>query len=933
MRERPDRASRNRIPRAFALFPLIFLLVASAVSAGEGTRGGALDLFYSGEYSRALEAFASLIPADDRGEAAAESAYWMGACLVKLERFEDALRYLQSAQSRDASPDVRRRALLLSGMALEEMGRDAEAVTVYGSLLPDPGAETLVPEVLFRLAGIWFRAGRYEPARESYSRIVLDYPRSGFVSEALFFLAEAEVIQGDKAAAERRYLALLSTYPDSKHRETSRLRLAEIALASGKSGDALRLIDGYRKQYPKGTLLGSAMRMRGAILRAMGRSVQSIDAYEAALGLLAGSREEQAARYELAAVLLADGRKSEAVPHFEAALAGAERSIVENSLAELSGLYAELGQVGRALSVLTRLAEEFPLSAMREETLFRLAGLLNAGGEIDESRRRLDTLVSEFPGSPRMPEYLYHRGIACLDSGDQPSALESFQRLSRDFPRSDLRGQSLYMVGYIYALQREYPRAIPYLQAVRGSSPAAELLRRSEIALGACQFNMGDYRSSFLSFDSLIGKSSDPAIEADLFFDSARSLYRLGRFGDSAERFRRASELYPGTAGAAEARYWLGWSDFHLERFDSAKGDFLAVAELFPTYVRAADSLLQAAICSIRLGDDSDAAAILDRALAAAAATGSAGIREKALYEKGSALARLGRRSESELLFNELAKDYPTGKLAAEAFFREAAELRDRRRYGDALSGFLKVYRSFPSDPLAAQALYWAAETSLQAGDAEGSAALFWEYILEFPEGSFLSLVLDGLERAFMDAESLELSSQYREKARLDPQVSSFVLSSVELDYAALALSRNPEETRAAAEEVSKRMLPESMLREAGLLLGKYSVAKKQWTRAKEILIGLASSRGDRVSALARLEYAGVLRAEGNASDAMQVFASISALYPAFPDLAAEGLYQALLLARSRGDSQNAAIFMEKLKNNHPQSPRTVEIGPLRNMK
>ena len=933
MRERPVRASGNRVPCALTLLLLMLLLSPSVMSAGEGTQDKAIDLFYSGEYSKALEAFAASIPADNRGETAAQTAYWMGACLVRLERFEDALRYLQTAQSGSGNQEYRRHALLLSGTALEEMGRDAEAETLYGRLLPDPGAKTLVPEVLFRLAGIRFRAGRYDIARESYARIILEYPLSGFVSDALFFLAEAEVVQGDTVAAERRYRALVSTYPDSRHRETSLFRLAEIAFSSGKLEDALRIIDGYFAQYPRGTRLGSALSLKGAVLSAMGLFAQSIDAYGTALESLAGSREEQAARYELGCTLLSGGRKTDAVPHFEAALAGAEGSIVERSLAELSGLYAELGQEGSAISVLRRLADEFPLNDGREEILFTLAGLLKARGDIDESRRRLDTLIREFPGSFRMPEYLYRRGIACMDSGDLPSALESFQRVSKDFPRSDLRGESLYMVGYIYSLQREYPRAIPYLQAVRDASPAEDLLWKTAIALGACQFNMGDYRKAFQSLDTLIGKSSDPAVEGSLLFNSARALYRLGRFEDSAERFHRASELSSGTPAAAEARYWLGWSDFHLERFDSAKEDFLGAAELYPAYARAVDSLLQAAICSIRLGNDPDAVVILDRILTAAAGTELSGIREKALYEKGSALARMGRRAESELLFNELAQDYPTGKLAAEAFFREAAELRDRRRYGDAVSGFLKVYRSFALDPLAAQALYWAAETSLQAGDAEGSAALFWEYVLKYPEGSFLSFVLDGLERAFKNAGSVELSSEYLQKARLDPQISSYVLSSVELDYAALVLSRNPEEARAVAEEVSRRMLPDSMLREAGLLLGKCSIAKKQWTRAKEILIGLASSRGDRVSALARLEYAGVLKAEGSSLEAMEVFAGISALYPSFPDLSAEGLYQALLLARSRGDSKNAVVFLEKLKKDHPQSPRAMELGPLRNMK
>jgi hypothetical protein len=80
------------------------------------------------------------------------------------------------------------------------------------------------------------------------------------------------------------------------------------------------------------------------------------------------------------------------------------------------------------------------------------------------------------------------------------------------------------------------------------------------------------------------------------------------------------------------------------------------------------------------------------------------------------------------------------------------------------------------------------------------------------------------------------------------------------------------------------------------------------------------------------MEYAKGLRAEGNALDAMAVFAGISSLFPAFPDLGAEGLYNALLLARKSGDVKRAAAFLAKLRKDFSRSPWTLELGPLRNL-
>ncbi len=921
MRARPRRAP------GFLLAALLLPLCPAARAADFPQN--ALELFNGADYAGALALLEKTFPPGAAEPQGAEASFWKGACLLKLKRYEEALAQFMSALpdkgSARADPAYSGRTLLFSGITLEELGRYAEAGAAYSGLISATGEAPLKQEAIFRLAGIELRAGHPDRAGELYSRIVLDSPSSRFVADALFFLAECDRARGDWEAAGRRYKAVLSTFPDSPYRLESTLGLAEIAYASGKNEEALRLIGELERTGP-GKISRRAMLLKGAALFRSGAFEGSARAFEAALGFSSPDSPEAAeAHFDLASSFHAAGNTQEAASHYGFAAACGSGEIKEQSLSALSRLCVEFGDHAGAVAALARLADELPGSSRREETLFLLAGLLQAGGDAEGAIRRLGSLIMEFPSSALLDEYLYRRGCAFLSKGDLPSALEDFQRIARSFPASVFRGESLFAVGSAYADRREYSRAIPYLQAAYAASGNADLRLRSMRAVGACQFNIGDYADAYAGLDALL-KESDP--DYGLFYDCARALYRLGRYAESAERFSRASELAGSPAAAADARYWLAWSLFKQEDYQGAAREFLDAGERYPGPEARADCLLQAALSMVRLGDDPGALDIVDRAIAIADAARLADVREKALYEKGSALARLGRRSESERILGDLAREFPAGRLAAEAFFRDAAEAADKGRRREAVAGFLKVYRTFPKDQLAAQALYWAAENSLLGGDAHGAAELFWEYIVYNGEGAFLASALDGLERCFSTLKNPDLSLEYVRRARLEPALTPYILSSMELDYARLEISRNPKAARSTAEEVSRRMLPESLLREAGLILGECSMAERQWKRAKEILLGLASSKGDRVSALARLEYARALWAEGNVSEAMQVFAGISTLYPAFPDLGAEGVFLALKAARTLGDTKNAYLFQEKLKKDYPDSAWTARINP-----
>ena len=142
-----------------------------------------------------------------------------------------------------------------------------------------------------------------------------------------------------------------------------------------------------------------------------------------------------------------------------------------------------------------------------------------------------------------------------------------------------------------------------------------------------------------------------------------------------------------------------------------------------------------------------------------------------------------------------------------------------------------------------------------------------------------------------------------------------------------MLLSIDPEAARGLAEQVSAAAPPEPYAGEASLILGRYAVSKSDWGRALDILGSLEGSRADDVGARAALERGRALEAMGRTSDAVDEYLKVAYLFPDLRDRAAEGMANAVRLARARGDTDRAARIERSLRATFPDSPWLKNIA------
>ncbi|MGA2974855.1 MAG: tetratricopeptide repeat protein [Spirochaetia bacterium] len=882
-----------------------------------------VSLFYAGRWAETLTTFETFRSRYAHSSFMPRTSYWMAAASLKLGKNDQALGYLTAAPAQSAEGNPYQRAgMLLAGAALEALGRDADAASSYRKLLADPGAGALAAEATFRLAGTEYRAGRFASARDLYSKVLIDSPASPFVRDSVFFLAECELSLGNLTEAEKRYRTLLSLYPDSPYREAATFRLADVAWRQKKQAAALDQLDALQKQFADGAYRGSALRLRADILYDQQKYDQALTAYARVLGMLPDGGEKQSVHYSIGLAELAMGRKQEAADAFAMASAGASPEVAGKAMFQRAVLLAGVGKEQESMAILDEFLRACPGAENAEEAQRLLASLLEKQGNHQAAMERWDSLVRDFPGSAALPEYLFRRGSALFSLGNSAAALDDFNRVLKEFPRSRWRAESSYAIGYAYTQRGEYPRALPFFQSVAQDPSAGEVGERSQLSYAICLFNMARFDKALASFQSLLARKPKTVAGGTIALYIGRTFYRMEKLDEAARQLAAAARMLAadGSPEAADAQYWMAWSYLRLGRLVEARDAFLAMAQSFPNDSRRVETFFRAGICETMRNDDGSAVKLFGAVISSPRTSAGDEIREQALYEQGWALARLGRQQESADAFEELAREYPAGRMAPQAFFKLAEISLDARRYEDASAGFQRVARDFSKSALAVQALYWSAEARSRSGDVRGAVDGFWACLSAGPASGLLASAIDGFSASMHSTGSLDLARQYSVKARAESGLPPEARAGILLAYADMLLASAPADALSLINEASRAAPPEPYAGQASLLLGRYYAAVSDWSRCLDILGALEGSRADEVGAEAALARGRALEAMGRTADAVEEFLKVSYLFPDYSDLAAEGLYNAARVARARGDKDAAAKIEQSLRKGFPAS-------------
>lgn len=622
------------------------------------------------------------------------------------------------------------------------------------------------------------------------------------------------------------------------------------------------------------------------------------------LSMAAGPDDKlsQNASYHLADSYLRMGRKQQAMQSFAiASTTGYDDAISEDALFNYGKLQYELGggYFNEAVNVLNRYLELYPSSgrvpqvkeflaaayynsrnydaayqaimqvpnpdndlraAIQKITYFRALEYYNAGDYTSAARLLEQSLANRFNAKYTALAGMW-QGELLYREGDMKGAAEHYEAYVRLSPRNEAENLAArYNLGYSYFNLKDWENAKKWFDRFLLDYPykdsyAADAYNR----LGDIEYAGRSFWRAIEYYDKAAAMGTQ-----ERYYSALQRAMMLGMVQRPERKIESLMEIVRKNEGpyVADAMYELGRAYMGQQLYSEAAGVLERFAVSYPSSPRFASALNELGLAYQNLGDNAKAMTCYKRVMereknSEAARSAMTGIRTIYVenndvdsyfkYAEGAGVETdLGQMQRDSLAFVSAQKVYLSG---------------DRTRAASALDKYIAGY---PKGTYLEDALYFAGENALAAGNSE-KAAGYYRRLTQMPDNGFTVRGLDRLAavsmdmKRYADAEQayLRLSRSAASPAERDDALAGYMKAAVAVGGDAKIL--------AAADDV------------------------------------LARASSQKVKKEAKYAKAGALRRTGHTADALPLYKELSADVSSAEG--AESAYRVIEAAHAAGDN------------------------------
>lgn len=488
-----------------------------------------------------------------QGAFASSASYRLGELREAHGNYPNAADNFALAAKGAADPSVRLAALYRQALCLEKSARQAEADTLFLSIVNQPdtpqhsgaknsgGSENPYrTAILLHLASNATAAGNKEQALGYYGQI-LSGPTTGESGELLAEAAlKSALLQSELGRPEeaRKLFEKVSSSKDSGYwRSVASLGVLRLAAQSGDDDAVLKNADlalaGDSENRPEIELL------RANALRRKGQNGRALEAYDAIMRTYPGSAAASQAPFQRLLALHAARNPAlltEIDSYLLTASDPADRARAELLRAEetlRTGKYLEAARLYQGLRT-----EELPPSA-KTDIIYKEAWALLQGGNQADGMNALGRFLEAYPDDDRAPAALAQRGMLKQQQKDfegaladftqlpqrypkaperelalqqkalilgqlqrNPEMVEAFRQLLADHPKSSAAPQAHYWIGWAALEEKDYAKALPELTAARTGDPK-QFGERAGLRILLCDYYLGNAKQAALEAAAL----------------------------------------------------------------------------------------------------------------------------------------------------------------------------------------------------------------------------------------------------------------------------------------------------------------------------------------------------------------------------------------------------------------------------------------------
>ncbi len=388
--------------------------------------------------------------------------------------------------------------------------------------------------------------------------------------------------------------------------------------------------------------------------------------------------------------------------------------------------------------------------------LFWMAETARAMDSTDTSSSLYGQLADRYPDSEWAPVALYSRGQLYLDKDDFDRATGVFEDMRKRYPTHPQTRQIGTALGEMYYRQQRYEEAIQALRSELAYLEEEALLKA--ILLIAESYNyLGEFDQAAAQYRRYINLSRDEMQARPAHYGLGWVYHKQHVFHWAGDSFAKAA--MGGDELARKARYYEAINRKLGGRYDLALEAFRKFGDRYRTGFWVEEAYYEWGLTAIELGRYDLAIEVLQQLVRS----------DQELKDPGKVYSLLGEAYFANNEFSRAVQAFEIAEQTADvdpdmkrqAQFQRAWVLYENHAYREAASAFYAVYRDKPSGELAAEALFWSADSYYNQRRWNDAIRQFERFLDGYPDHRFAGAAVYSLGWAHFNTRQFDRAIRY----------------------------------------------------------------------------------------------------------------------------------------------------------------------------
>ncbi len=514
----------------------------------------ALALSLQNRHAETIKALEPALAKLHNPDLLAEARFLLGASAVRVDRWEDAVGWLQASLA--ARPKWRRadETLLTLAYALAHLDRHKEAKATLEKLIAEFPSSGVLDQAHYRLGESCQALDDAEGAEKAYRQVIQQWPQSPMVPHALNELGSLQVNRSQQAEAEKTLSQLIERFPNHEVIVPARYARAMARQQLAKYAPAVDDFQAVLAANPKEPIRSDARYLLGLCQLGLKQAGPAAETFRTLLEQNPQYAGADNARYQWGWALLLSDRRAEAVTQFAKLVKDFPQSPLfaeaQHHIGEFFYDQKDYKKAAVAYYDAMKAAKQTPLG---EKATHKLAWSYFHQDDFQGARQTFDFQLTTFPKGPLAGDAAFMVAECDFHLKKYADALAGYEKVA-GLANDDFRVLVLLHAGQAADQLDRWDAGLDWLTKCVDQFPDSPYIAEALYEKGWAQQNLGKLDQAMETYAQVIAKSSaEPAARAQFMIGEIQ--FQKKQHSEAVKSFFKVAYGYGYANWQAEARY------------------------------------------------------------------------------------------------------------------------------------------------------------------------------------------------------------------------------------------------------------------------------------------------------------------------------------------------------------------------------------------